>query len=64
MDFQSNCWVNLRILGHPCGYYLSLGLEGGAGLGLGLGRLRAEDEREAFLNKKCTGLVQKCPLTA
>jgi hypothetical protein len=21
-DFQSNCWVNLRILGQPCGFYL------------------------------------------
>ena len=22
MDFQSNCWVNLRILGQPCEFYL------------------------------------------
>ena len=22
IDFQSNCWVNLRILGQPCGFYL------------------------------------------
>jgi hypothetical protein len=22
--FQSNCWVNLRILGQPCGFYLSV----------------------------------------
>ncbi len=21
-NFQSNCWVNLRILGQPCGFYL------------------------------------------
>ena len=21
-DFQSNCWVNLRILGQPCEFYL------------------------------------------
>jgi hypothetical protein len=24
-DFQSNCWVNLRILGQPCEFYLLAG---------------------------------------
>jgi hypothetical protein len=26
MDFQSNCWVNLRIFGQPCEFYLTCGL--------------------------------------
>ena len=26
-DFQSNCWVNLRILGQPCEFYLAAGAD-------------------------------------
>jgi hypothetical protein len=30
-DFQSNCWVNLRILGQPCEFYLRALAARGAG---------------------------------
>ena len=48
-DFQSNCWVNLRILGQPCAFYLSVGRRAELNVRVALARRRAVRVRAGHL---------------